>query len=161
MRILFLSFQWPSCRIPRACACIYSCQQLPSFLLGSVSSLWYQTCSQRWRDTHCSFHLHFPHNSAVVTVSFPSLWQTINACDIQLKRGLIYSGVQVKRFQFLDVWFHWFWSCGSIDIRLEEHARGKKPNKNFFIPLRLEIKRSEKGKSQNLVVLFEVISQRT
>lgn len=67
----------------------------------------------------------------------------------------------MNRFQFLDAWLHWFGSCGLIDIRLEEHVRGKKPNKNLFIPLRLEIKRTEKRKSQKLVLLFEAISQRT
>lgn len=67
----------------------------------------------------------------------------------------------MNRFQYLDAWLHWFGSCVSIGIRLEEHVRGKKPNKNLFIPLRLEIKRTEKGKSQNLVLLFEAISQRT
>lgn len=61
----------------------------------------------------------------------------------------------MNRFQYLDARLHWFGSCGLIDIRLEEHVRGKKPNKNLFIPLRLEIKRTEKRKSQKLVLLFE------
>lgn len=67
----------------------------------------------------------------------------------------------MNRFQYLDAWLHWFESWVSLGIRLEEHVRRKKPNKNLFIPLRLEIRRTEKGKSQNLVLLFEAISQRT